>query len=250
MGCLGSNLCNYIHKILVTPSKISATVVMIKAFIFDLDGTLMDSEVLYVEAVQLVLQDKNLYISPEDAMSIVYGKAWPSVYAEVNMQFPGVFPTIESMEKPLREHFLRLRNSKDVRIKSSIELLRKLSQDFPVCIVSGSAGKDVEDSIALMGIESNLAFYLSCEDYAPGKPDPACYRLAADKLGVVAEQCLVFEDSTAGIQAAKQVGMYCIALKRRGAPEQDTSDADETLEDLADFLSLVKTRPFLKSVRL
>lgn len=210
----------------------------------------MDSEVLYVEAVQLVLLDKNLHISPEDAMNIVYGKAWPSVYAEVDKRFPGVFSAIESMERPLRDHFLRLRNSRDVRIKSSIELLRKLSQDFPVCVVSGSTRKDVEDSIALMGIESNLAFYLSCEDYTPGKPDPACYLLVTNKLRVAADHCLVFEDSTAGIEAAKQAGMYCIALKRKGAPEQDTSGADETLEDLANFPSLAKIRSFFESRHL
>jgi len=123
----------------------------------------------------------------------------------------------------------------DVRIKSSIELLKKLSRDYSVCIVSGSARKDVEDGIALMGIDSHLQFYLTNEDYSVGKPDPACYLLAADKLQLSPEHCLVFEDSAAGIAAAKDAGMYCIALQRKGAPQQDTSGADEVLDNLADF---------------
>ena len=208
---------------------------MIKAFIFDLDGTLMDSEVVWVEALERVVQDKNIHISHEDAMSIVYGRSWSSVYSDINKRFPGVYPDIDEMEILMREKFLSLAKTRDVLIHSSIDLLKKLSHDYAVCIVSGGTKKDVTDSIKLMGIEPYLRFYLTNEDYSPGKPDPACYLAAAEKLKLSPQKCLVFEDSTAGIQAAKQAGMYCIALKRKDAPDQDTSDADEILEDLAHF---------------
>jgi len=210
-------------------------VTMIKAFIFDLDGTLMDSETVWVEALERVMKDKDRYISHEDAMSIVYGRSWSSVYSDVNQRFPGVCPDIDEMEVLMREKFIELTETRDVLIHSSIELLIKLSQDYPACIVSGGTKKDVTDSIKLMDIESYLQFYLTNEDYSPGKPDPACYLAAAEKLNLIPEQCLVFEDSTAGIQAAKCAGMYCVALKRKDAPDQDTSDADEILEDLANF---------------
>jgi beta-phosphoglucomutase len=208
---------------------------MIKAFIFDLDGTLMDSEVLWVEALERVMQDKNRYISHEDAMSIVYGKSWSSVYSDVSMRFPGAYPDIDEMEILMREKFLKLAKTRDVLIHSSINLLKKLSKDYPVCIVSGGTKKDVADSIILMGIAPYLKFYLTNEDCSVGKPNPACYLVAADRLRLPPQQCLVFEDSTAGIQAAKKAGMYCVALKRKNAPDQDTSNADETLEDLAHF---------------
>ena len=208
---------------------------MIKAFIFDLDGTLMDSEVLWVEALKLVLKDKALHISHEDAMAIVYGKSWSSVYSDVEKRFPGIYPDIDEMEILMREKFLKLTKTRDVLIHSSIDLLKKLSKDYPVCIVSGGTKKDVSDSITLMGIAPFLKFYLTNEDCSAGKPDPACYLAAADRLRLPPQQCLVFEDSTAGIQAAKKAGMYCVALKRKNAPEQDISEADETLEDLSDF---------------
>lgn len=208
---------------------------MIKAFIFDLDGTLMDSEIVWVEALKRVMQDKDHHISDEDAMAIVYGKSWSSVYSDVDKRFPGLYPDIDEMEVLMREKFLNLTKTRDVLIHSSIELLVKLSQDYPVCIVSGGTKKDVADSITLMGIEPYLQFYLTNEDYSAGKPEPACYLAAAEKLQLAPQKCLVFEDSTAGIQAAKKAGMYCVALKRKDAPGQDTSDADEVLEDLAHF---------------
>lgn len=208
---------------------------MIKAFIFDLDGTLMDSETVWVEALERVMNDRNRHISHEDAMSIVYGKSWSSVYSDVSKRFPGTYPNMDEMEVLMREKFLNLIKTKDVLIHSSIELLIKLSQGYRVCIVSGGTKKDVTDSIKMMGIEPYLKFYLTNEDYPVGKPAPACYLAAAERLRLAPEHCLVFEDSTAGIQAAKQAGMYCVALKINGAPEQDTSDADETLEDLANF---------------
>jgi len=208
---------------------------MIKAFIFDLDGTLMDSEVLWVEALKLVLQDKDLHISHEDAMAIVYGKSWSSVYSDVSKRFPGVYPDIDEMEILMRKKFLKLAKTRDVLIHSSIDLLKNLSQDYPVCIVSGGTKKDVTDSITLMGIDPYLKFYLTNEDCSAGKPSPACYLAAAERLRLAPRHCLVFEDSTAGIQAAKKAGMYCVALKRKDAPDQDTSDADETLDDLAYF---------------
>jgi HAD superfamily hydrolase (TIGR01509 family) len=208
---------------------------MIKAFIFDLDGTLMDSEVLWVEALELVVRDKSRYISHEDAMAIVYGKSWSSVYSDVEKRFPGVYPDIDEMEILMREKFLKLAKTRDVLIHSSIDLLKKLSKDYPVCIVSGGTKKDVTDSIKLMGITHCLKFYLTNEDCTVGKPDPSCYLAAADQLHLPPQQCLVFEDSAAGIQAAKKAGMYCVALKRKNTPNQDTSEADETLEDLSDF---------------
>ncbi len=195
----------------------------------------MDSEILYVEALQHLLKEKNLQISTADAIRIVYGKSFPSVYEQVKRRFPNVFATMESMEKPLRSHFLNIRGTRDVRIESSIELLKKLSTNYPVCIVSGNTRHDVELAVDQMDIRSNIQFSISCEDYSHTKPHPQCFILAAKKLKLPPHRCMVFEDAAAGIQAAKNAGMFCIALQRKNTPQQDTSNADEVLDDLSEF---------------
>ena len=208
---------------------------MIKAFFFDLDGTLQDTEVLYLEAWRQAYQEKGCALSLDEAREIVYGRAKSDVYAALCARFPAAYPTLESLEEPLTRHFLKLRSTRNVRIHGSIDLLMRLARDYPVAIVSGNARRDVAEAIESLGIGPSVAFYLGCEDYWPGKPDPACFHLAADRLNMRPEECLVFEDSAAGVKAAKAAGMSCVALRRPGTPYQDFSPADQVLEDLADF---------------
>ena len=104
-----------------------------------------------------------------------------------------------------------------------------------MCIVSGNGRRDVAEAVAYLGIEKYIRFFLGCEDYSPGKPDPSGFLLAASRVDVSPRQCLVFEDSGVGVQAAKKAGMACVALWRRKAPARELSEADEVLEDLAQF---------------
>lgn len=207
----------------------------IEAFIFDLDGTLMDSEVLYVESTKKALERRGCLISYDQALDLAYGKGWSVIWEEVSQNYPGVYSTSEEMEEVIREVFVALRSQSDIEISSSVNLLKRLSRKFPVAVVSGSPRRDVKDGIDLLDIASTLDFYMGSEDYFSGKPDPTCFLVASDKLGVLPSDCLVFEDSCAGVRAAKDAGMYCVGLQRIEAPKQDLSAADEVLEDLADF---------------
>ncbi len=208
---------------------------MIKAAIFDLDGTLMDSEVLWVEAVERYLNDHGHAIGHEEALSIVYGRSWRDVYDSMMACHPELDETIEEMEVSLRVHLLDLQSGLDIVISESVELLRRLAKRIPVCIVSGSTRTDIEMAIDLMGIGDVLAFFIGAEDYGSGKPDPICFLMAAKQFDIAPEHCVVFEDSTAGVLGAKAAGMHCVALSRPGLPKQDVSVADCVVADLGGF---------------
>jgi mannitol-1-/sugar-/sorbitol-6-phosphatase len=207
----------------------------IRAFLFDLDGTLRDSEVLYVDAVWAALLKRSQPIARDAALELVYGRAWTDIYEEVAGRFPRAYENIEEMGIVVREIFDGLAARRDIRIPGSIQLLKRLAQTYPVAVVSGAPRVDVGQALESMGIASNVRFFLGTEDYSPGKPDPICYLTAAGKLGVLPETCVVFEDSSAGIAAAKRAGMYCVALRREDAPPQDVALADAVLGDLAEF---------------
>jgi HAD superfamily hydrolase (TIGR01509 family) len=168
-------------------------------------------------------------------LAIVYGRSWRQVYADIVSRFPSLGVTIEVMEAELSVDMQRLQEARgeDLIIQGSVALLRRLAERMPVCIVSGSPCADIERAVRRMGIGEQLAFFIGAEQYGPGKPDPTCFLMARERLGVAAADCVVFEDSAAGVRAAKAAGMYCVALARPGLPAQDVSSADRVVADLS-----------------
>ncbi len=204
---------------------------MFDAVFFDLDGTLIDTEILWVEATECALRDAGLDPRYEDVLADVYGISWQDVEVNCKRRHPGMTWDLPG----IKAHFHRLREGRHLPIEGSVRLLRELAAEYPVAIVSGSSAGDVRNGIVEAGVGDCLVFALDNSCYSPGKPDPACYRMAAERLGVAPERCLVFEDSRVGVGAAKGAGMHCVALARADRPGQDLSLADWVLDDLAHF---------------
>jgi beta-phosphoglucomutase-like phosphatase (HAD superfamily) len=207
----------------------------VDAVLFDLDGTLVDTEVIWVAVTEEFLHDHGQVMPPDDVVRLVYGRAWHEIHAEICRRFPAVAAPIDVMSDRMRPYFERRLASRDTAIPGSVRALRRLAAELPVCIVSGSSRRQVGEAIARLGVGGLVRFHLGSEDYAPGKPDPACFLLAARRLGVDPVRCLVFEDSWAGVQAARAAGMWCVALVRPGRPAQDVAAASLVLDDLDRF---------------
>jgi len=207
------------------------------AFIFDLDGTLVDTELLWAEALSAYLADHRCPCDKENVLRMVYGRSWTDIYRDITARFPALSATPPHlMANGLRDYYVRLRNQGDsVIIHTSAALLKTLAQQGPVIIVSGSPRADVEEAVRLLDARDTVRFVLGAEDYSPGKPSPAGFLLGAHRLGVTPANCLVFEDSHAGVAAAKSAGMWCVALDRPCAHPQDLSEADWVLSDLSGF---------------
>lgn len=210
---------------------------ILDAIIFDLDGTLVDTELLWAEAMSAYLADRRCPCDKETVLHMVYGRSWTDIYRDITARFPTLVATPSHlMAEGLRNHYLRLRNEGDgVIIHSSAALLKQLARQHPVIIVSGSPHADVEEAARLLGVTDAVRFVLGAEDYSPGKPSPAGFLLGARRLGATPANCLVFEDSHAGVSAAKAAGMWCVALRRPCAHPQDLSAADWVLPDLTEF---------------
>lgn len=208
---------------------------MIDAYIFDMDGTLLDTEILYVEAIEAALRELGIAPSRAHVLEDSYGAGWHEVFQNLRRRYPALGGGFQEMYGRIFPHFEALRATRDVRIPSSIALLKRLAEDYPVAIVSGSVESDVAAGIELMGIGGLIEFALDGEHFHPGKPDPTCYRMAAERLNLPPAACLVFEDSEAGIRAAKGAGMHCVAIAQPERPKQNTALADAVLEDLGAF---------------
>jgi HAD superfamily hydrolase (TIGR01509 family) len=209
--------------------------VPLQGVLFDMDGTLVDSEVIWVDAIATALRGRGVIVSQEEASDLVYGHAWPDIFREIARRYPGVYASRQAMEAVTVPLYARCSGERDIRIQPSINLLRALARRYPIAIVSGSTRSRIQATIADVGIADCVAAFVSCEDVPAGKPDPAAFLLGAARLGVAPAACLVFEDSTAGVLAAKAAGMRCVALARDNARGQDLTAADAVLPSLDAF---------------
>lgn len=208
---------------------------MVQAFIFDLDGTLIDSEPLWCKAMQRYAESRGMEMTEAYSRAMVLGKAWCDIAAQMRRDYPGLGDDSAAIERESLRHYEALRGTQDIRIPGSIQLLERLAERAPVVIVSGSTRGQIADAIGMLGIGRHIRFYIGSEDYHSGKPDPTCFLMAARRLAVHPSHCLVFEDSTAGVRAALAAGMRCVALRRNGHSCQDVSAAHVVLSDLSEF---------------
>lgn len=230
-----SRISKYKSSPLTQGSLLYTIFIMTKAFIFDLDGTLINSERIWCKAIEQFVARRGLPVTEEYACGLVFGRSWGDIVARLRADYPSIREDIGAIERESLGYYEALRGTTDIRIPGSIRLLEKLGRRHPVAIVSGSTRRQIDDAIRMMGVGDRLQFFLGSEDYPRGKPDPACFLMAARRFGIEPGDCLVFEDSTAGVRAAAAAGMRCIALRLNDHSSQDLTGADEVLADLADF---------------
>ncbi len=205
------------------------------AALFDLDGTLQDSEIHWVYATRDFIRDNGVQITDEKATSLVYGRSATDIYADVASLPPFRGKTLDFIAARIRDYYVERMRTEDIAFPSSVALFRRLAADMPVAIVSGSPRDDVERAAAQLGLADGCSLVRGAEDCEKGKPDPEGFLKAAARLGVEPSRCVVFEDSRAGVLAAKAGGMYCVAVSRAGRPRQDVSAADVVVSDLGEF---------------
>ena len=102
------------------------------------------------------------------------------------------------------------------------ELLASLARaGIPCAVASSSAREEIESRLGRVGVLPFFRAIAGGDEVTRGKPDPAVYRLAAERLGASAERCLAFEDSENGIRAAVAAGMAVIAVPDLKAPPDE-----------------------------
>ena len=207
------------------------------AFLFDLDGTLIDSEMLWARAISEWLADHGQKVEPDAIANIVFGHSWLDIHAALHSAFPAL-PPAKPVEDAceLRPYYARLATDPSkLVIPSAVAFLRKAARIAPCAIVSGSPHRDVEEAAALCGVTEDIAFVLGAEDYSRGKPAPDGYLAAASKLDVDASECVVVEDSSAGVAAGRAAGMRVLGIDRNMVVHQDFTGCDWLVHDLSEM---------------
>lgn len=126
----------------------------------------------------------------------------------------------------------------DLRLLPGVEdVIRELhAMGMRLAVTSSAVGSSIREILQRFDLLRCFELIVDGSEVVVGKPDPQAYLLTARKLGVAPAGCVVFEDSTVGVQAAKAAGMFCVAVRNPHAQtEQDLSPADLELASFAEL---------------
>ncbi|SRR5579875_588946 len=214
----------------------------LRALIFDMDGVLVDSEPCHLKAYQELLGRYGHSYTAEDNREFL-GRKDLTILEILNERYSlGSTPEDLVWEK---ENILRRLLKDAVPRPGVLTVLEQAGRlDLPAAVASSATLPTIELVVETLGIKSRFQTLTSADDVPHGKPAPDVFLLAAKRLGVDPQHCLVVEDTYNGIRAAKAAGMYCIAVPCDATRHQDHSLADRVLTSLEE-LSLA---PFVRGV--
>ena len=180
-----------------------------KAYLFDCDGTIADSMPLHYVAWKEILAEWNCEF-PEDKFYAWGGMPVVDIISTLNREQGLDMPVAEIMKRKEAMYFDLIHELEAV--PEVLEHIVESHGKVPFAVVSGSARDLVTKSLEALGILDKFDTLVCAGDYVKGKPDPEPFLMAAERLGVAPEDCLVFEDTEMGIQSATAAGMASVKI--------------------------------------
>lgn len=182
-------------------------------YIFDCDGTLADSMPLHFQAWQQALVSHGApFVFDWDLFVSRAGKTLEVTVHELNQQFSSTLDAL-AVARLQRKIYAELLPSVGP-VAEVVELVHRLVHRYPLAVASGGDRSTVETTLANLGILDAFNAVVTAEDVVHGKPAPDMFLLAAERIGVAPENCVVFEDSLLGIEGARAANMG-VSLVRR-----------------------------------
>ncbi len=204
-----------------------------KAIIFDMDGVIIDSEPLHLELERELLEELGGKITPEEHQKFV-GTTDYYMWSTFKNKF-NIKNSIEEMIAIKKERFLQ--NIHKINLVDNFEefMLTVHKEGYLLGLASSNNRKTVDSIIKKFNLDKYFEFIISGEEVSKGKPNPEIFLTAANKMNVKPHECLVIEDATNGVKAAKSAGMKCIGLKNPNSGDQDLSQADLIVDNFSEL---------------
>lgn len=211
------------------------------AVIFDMDGTLIDTERIGAASWDHAGEDVGLWVDEQVKRDMV-GRNMVDIRRLVQEALPG--DDVEPLLERANFHYHRLVSEAPPPVKpGALELLTWLEErEIPTALATSSRSEQAEDKLGRTGLRRFFRFLIGGDQVDRGKPDPQIFQMAAEGLGVRIDHCVVFEDSAPGVEAAHRSGAVSVLV-----PEVWPADnalalfAHHALRDLHGARDLLRT---------
>jgi HAD superfamily hydrolase (TIGR01509 family) len=218
---------------------------MIRAIIFDFNGVLVDDEPVHFELFREVLADEGIALSEREYQAEYLGYDDRGCF-EVALGRAGQSTDrarIDALITRKADRYATLAETGLRFFPGAAGAVAALADRWPLAICSGALRAEIAYALARMGLSHRISAIVSAEDTDRCKPDPEGYLLALDALrstvgeGLEAADCLVVEDSLAGVQSARAAGMRVVAVAHTYPADQLRAAGADAVLDTLDALS-------------
>ncbi len=213
------------------------TIPNIRAIIFDLDGTIIESEAIHHELEREIFRRLGIAVSPEEHSSFT-GMAGDRMWVTLKERHAYAH-SIDDVRIWVRRLFYDHFDSADNKI-ILVDGVQKLIEDFSaqgfkMAVASSSSSAYVRMMMLHFGLTKHFHQLCGGDSALNSKPAPDLFLYAAEQLDVDPGQCLVIEDSANGVRAAKAAGMKVVGYRNKNSGEQNLTLADVVVDNYKDF---------------
>jgi HAD superfamily hydrolase (TIGR01509 family) len=207
---------------------------LIKALVFDFDGTILDTETQHYKAFQEMFQGHGSELPLEVWGECIGTHSGFNPYEYLEKQINKKLNHDELRAKKTERAIALIKKQKTL---PGIENYLKVAEELGLMIglASSSSREWVMEHLERIGLSHYFEVIITADDVEKVKPDPSLYIKAVKELGVKPEEAIAFEDSVNGSIAAKKAGLYCVAIPNPVTKHMQFEDVDHQVESIAEL---------------
>ena len=205
------------------------------AVIFDMDGVLVDTFEAHYESWNVVAQEEGTAMTRQQ-FAETFGRTSREIIAILWPEKADDPAAIRDFDDRKEEAFREIITREFPAMPGVEDLLSSLATEkIPMAVGSSGPPPNIELVVEKLGARDIFGALVTAKDVTRGKPDPQVFLLAAERLGVSPEKCIVVEDAQAGVEAARTAGMHCVGIASTGRTREELAEADLVIDSLSEL---------------